>query len=156
MNPVTSHTAEKLVTALEVCMRIHRNDRDRKGMPFVFHAIRVMNRQHTMERKIIALLHDTVENHPESMTLERIESLFGTSIRHSVGALTRKHDEAWDAYIDRILTNEDAAMVKLADLEDNMDPRRMDERAAKKTYDAYFTAHSRICHQYNIYPYLRV
>ena len=156
MNPVTSHTAEKLMCALEICMRVHRDDRDRRGMPFVFHSIRVMNRQQTMERKIIALLHDTVESHPESVSLAELESLFGESICASVQALTCQPGEAWDGYIERLLTDEDAAMVKLADLEDNMDPRRMDEKAAKKTYDKYFAAHSRICDTYSIYPYLRV
>ena len=156
MNPVTSDTAEKLMVALEICMRVHRNDRDRRGMPFVFHAIRVMNKQQTIERKIIALLHDTVEGHPELMSLDEVESLFGKAIRDSVLALTCQSNESWDAYIQRLLTDEDAAMVKLSDLEDNMDPRRMDEKSARKTYDKYFVAHSTICDAYNIYPYLRV
>ncbi len=156
MNPVTASSAEKLMTALEMCMRVHRDDRDRRGMPFVFHAIRVMNKQQTVDRKIIALLHDTVECHPERMDLDTVESLFGAPIGSSVRALTRQSGEHWDAYMERLLTDEDAAMVKLADLEDNMDPRRMDEQSARKTYDKYFAAHSRICNEYDIYPYLRM
>lgn len=156
MNPVTAQSADKLMVALEMCMNVHRDDRDRRGMPFVFHAIRVMNKQQTMERKIVALLHDAVEDHPDVLSIETVEELFGKTIADAVRALTKQSSESWDGYIDRLLLNEDAAMVKLADLEDNMDPRRMDAKAAKKTSDKYFAAHSRICEAYDIYPYLRM
>lgn len=156
MNPITTQAADTLMTALEMCIRIHRDDRDRGGMPYVFHLLRVMSKQRTMERKIIALLHDSVENHSDTFNLQEITTTFGPDISAAVDALTRRSGEAWEEYIKRILENENASFVKLADLEDNMDPRRMDEKSAKKVHDQYFAAHKKICTKYGIFSHLRV
>jgi hypothetical protein len=43
----------------------------------------------------------------------------------AVDALTRRDDETYDAFIARLAGNPLAARVKLADLEDNLDLRRL-------------------------------
>lgn len=141
--------------ALALCTEVHMDDLDRNGMPYVLHPIRVMEKQETMDRKIIALLHDAVEMHPEKISFSEIRLRFGPSIEHSVRALTRNTEESWDDYVDRIIQDEDAAIVKIADLEDNMNPRRMDARAAEKTGAVYIHAYRKICKTYGIIPYLR-
>lgn len=76
---------------------------------------------HSLEGEIIvALLHDVVED--TSITIEDIEKEFGRRVAKSVGVLTRKPEETYMEYIDRIIESHDmvAMCVKFADLEDHL------------------------------------
>ena len=62
----------------------------------------------------------------------------------ALDCVTRREDESWDSYIDRVSMNPIAIKVKLADLTHNMDLRRISNPCAndyaridryKKTYD---------------------
>ena len=139
-----------LARALHICIDVHKDDRDSSNMPYALHPIRVMQKQETMACRIVALLHDTIEMHPERISAEQIRREFGESIFKSVVAITQKGNEQWNVYIDRILQNKDAALVKLADLEDNMNPRRMDDQAVLKLKNFYLPAHHFICKEYQI------
>lgn len=153
MNPMSPPLADLLMKALLICIDVHKEQRDRRGMPYVFHPIRVSEKQITMERKIIGLLHDTIEG-PGGISIEYIGDTFGPAIAASVAALSRRDGESWDAYMNRVLEDKDASMVKLADLEDNMSPARLDKKALRKATEVYFDAYSRICDKYNINAYL--
>ena len=73
--------------------------------------------------KVIALLHDVLED--TAVKYETLENLFGKRIADAVDALTRKDGEAYEAFIDRVCRNDLARLVKLADLEHNMDLSRI-------------------------------
>jgi (p)ppGpp synthase/HD superfamily hydrolase len=76
---------------------------------------------------IVALLHDVVEDN-EAWTLERLTAVgFSQEVVTAVDALSRRSDESYEAFIERIRPNPLAVRVKLADLRDNMNPLRLEK-----------------------------
>lgn len=57
---------KNISTLLEKALRIatdtHINQVDKAGSPYIFHPIRVSNRCSTDDERIVALLHDTIED----------------------------------------------------------------------------------------------
>lgn len=108
--------------ALNICVKQHCMQRDKCGKTYAFHPIRVSEKMNSATEKICALLHDILEDtdYPASGIVE----IFGNEIFEVVFALTRQEDEKYFDYIDRVKSNDIAIKVKLADLEDNMDPTR--------------------------------
>lgn len=73
--------------------------------------------------QVVALLHDTVED--SDLTLDELAQLgFHGDVVASVDALTLRDDEPAEEYYARITPDCLAVVVKLADLDDNTDPRR--------------------------------
>ncbi len=112
--------------ALEFAMNKHKGQLDKGGAPYIGHVIRVAERVKSDEEKIVALLHDVVED--TNTTLEDIKSLgVGEEIIKAIDLLTHKKDADYDEYIRNIAGNALAKSVKLADLADNSDPKRMEK-----------------------------
>lgn len=131
--------SDMVATALMLAHSAHADDFDRAGMPYLFHVMRVADKQVTPARKVIALLHDTVEH--KKLTLEEISGIFGYAITISIEALTQMENEDYlQKYVQRIVKNRDACWVKLADIEDNTRVDRVDAKAAKK-FELYKRAH---------------
>lgn len=86
--------------------------------PYIVHPIRVSERVATDHQKICALLHDVVEDTPT--TLDEIEKEFGIMVRDTIDCLTHRKGESYNDYITRILTDENAVRVKIADICDNL------------------------------------
>lgn len=70
--------------------------------------------------ELIALLHDVVED--GHYTLDQAIRMFNLSesSAETLDKLTRKPGEVYDEYIDRVMTDDMAVEIKLADLRDNM------------------------------------
>ena len=82
-----------------------------------------MMKQCDQAAQIVAVLHDVLED--SSVTLAELRAGgYPDEICEAVDCLTRRPGEAYDAMIARVARNPLARKVKLADLEDNMDPRR--------------------------------
>jgi len=112
--------------AIQLAWEAHQGQKDRYGEPYILHPLRVMDRVPGREGKIIALLHDVVED--SNLTLENLrEAGFSVEILNSVEALTKRPGEEYTRYIQRVARNKLTIEVKLADLEDNMDLRRCKE-----------------------------
>ncbi len=112
--------------ALDIASWAHRDQKDKAGIPFFGHLARVTLACETDVAKIVALLHDVLEDTdetPESLEEKGVSEF----IVKSVVCLTRKPDESYDDFIKRLAPNPIAREVKIADLEDNMDVRRMPE-----------------------------
>jgi (p)ppGpp synthase/HD superfamily hydrolase len=115
-----------LEDAILLAVQAHHGQVDRIGRPYVLHVLRVMLRVQTDAERTVAVLHDLVEDTPH--TLEELQDLgYAPEIVHAVDCLTRRHDETYEAYVDRAATDPIARRVKLADLEDNMDLRRLED-----------------------------
>jgi len=70
------------------------------------------------------VLHDVVEDTP--WTLDGLRDAgFPSAVVHTIDCLTRRPDESYEAFVARTSTDAVAREVKLADLEDNMDIRRI-------------------------------
>lgn len=109
--------------AIDLATRLHRGQVDKYKLPYIVHVFGVAARCRTIEEKIVAFLHDTVED--EHITLRQLRALgFSDRILEAVDCLTRRKREGYSDFVERIAPNPLARIVKLADLEDNMDVRR--------------------------------
>lgn len=88
------------------------------GEDFVVHPIRVSERVKTDLQKVCALLHDVVEDTP--VEIEQIRSEFGHDVAYIVGLLTHRVGDTYEQYIERVLLNENARVIKVADICDNL------------------------------------
>ena len=112
--------------ALQIAVRAHKGQKDKAGHDYILHPIRVSERCDDPRAKIVALLHDTIEDTDVTADYLREEG-FTEEIVEAVLAMTRREGEEYDDYVRRAAQNELGRMVKRADLEDNMDIRRLPE-----------------------------
>ena len=113
-------------TALFLAMRIHAGQLDKGGEPYILHPIRVaMRLKHPMQR-VLALLHDVLEDASELTQpplRAEINAYFGSNCLGLVEKLTRG-EEKYEDYIAKLAVVDILRQVKLADLEDNLDEQR--------------------------------
>lgn len=110
--------------AIAIAVAAHAGQKDRYGSPYILHPMRLMMKGVSEEEMIIAVLHDVVED--TDWTFEGLKAEgFSQNIIEALDCLTRRDDETYDAYIERSAANKLARNIKLADLEDNMDIKRM-------------------------------
>lgn len=113
-----------LSTAIILATKAHDRQVDKLGQPYILHSLRVMQAMETEEERIVAVLHDVVEDTPLT-----IDDLYSYSLPQHLGAaidaLTRREGEPYlPDYITRVAANPLARKVKLADLADNLSPSR--------------------------------
>lgn len=113
-----------LTKAIEFAKTVFRDRRDEKGRPYIDHSMRVMDKMQTEEEKIVAILHDVVED--TEITLADLRALgLSREVMEALEILTRRKDMTYFDYIDDIHCNELASRVKIAEIEDNMDVTRV-------------------------------
>jgi len=120
---MTQTTDAALVEAIILATRSHQGQVDKGGQPYILHPLRVMLACQTEQERIAAVLHDVMEDCDVSWVT--IARQFGDVIADAVAALTREKDESYTSFIKRCAANRIARTVKLADLADNMDIRRL-------------------------------
>lgn len=115
---------EQFQIALELAVEKHKNQTDKAGNPYILHPLHVMENVNSKEGKIIAILHDIIE---DTDVTEDYLLKIGLSKRivDAVVALTRSEDMDYQEYIKNLSSNPLAKEVKLADLEHNMDLKRL-------------------------------
>ena len=101
----------------------HRGQVDKAGEPYILHVLRVIVRQTDEPARIAAALHDVMEDSATSLS-DLDNAGYSQEIRDAVDCLTRRAGESYEDMITRVAANPLARRVKLADLEDNLDPRR--------------------------------
>ena len=110
--------------AIELAKQHHKGQTDKAGKPYINHPLRVMNQMKSEDEKIVAVLHDIVEDTDISLNDLRNEG-FSEEVVSAVECLTKQDGENYDSYIERISFNPLAVKIKLADLEDNRDLTRL-------------------------------
>jgi (p)ppGpp synthase/HD superfamily hydrolase len=113
-----------LEQAITIAVTAHRGQRDKAGQPYILHPLRVMQHCATDEERIVAVLHDVLEDTEVTASDLRREG-FDEDIIEALACLTKVQDEAYDAFISRVMTNPLARRVKVNDLLDNMDCTRL-------------------------------
>lgn len=130
-----------LEVAIILAVRAHKGQVDKGGEPYILHPLRVMMRMGTDEERVVAVLHDALED--TTLTTEDLRSAgFSEMIIGALEALTRRENEHGVGikevylaeFIPRIAKNSLARAVKLADLEDNMDPNRAPPNETDNAY----------------------
>ena len=113
-----------LEQAISIASLAHEGQLDKGGEPYILHPLRVMMKFKDEKQRIVAVLHDVIED-----TIITIQDLSDQGLSYElikiILTLTRRKDESYDEYINRICFDELAIQVKLADLEDNMDMSRI-------------------------------
>jgi len=114
-----------IAKALEIAQNAHAQQIDKTGVPYLLHVMRVMHRGQTEDEKISGLLHDVVED--SATTFEDLQKAgFPDHIIAALRCLTKtSENENYEEFIRRVKGNALAVRVKLNDLEDNMDIRRL-------------------------------
>ena len=134
-----------LELALQIAVKAHAGQKDKSGEPYIFHPIRVMQRCSTPKGKVVALLHDTVED--TDVTFEELEAAgFDSGTIDTLRLVTHETGVPYDDYIDALVHDPVAVEVKIADLEDNSDIRRLKEIGAKdvERLKKYLRTHRRL------------
>ena len=114
-----------LERAIEIAQEAHKGVKDRGGHDYINHPIRVMHAMSNDQEKIVAILHDVVED--SDWTFERLkEEGFEDSVIESLRCVTKySEEEDYQEFIRRAATNKIATKVKMADIEDNLDLSRL-------------------------------
>ena len=112
--------------AIAIATEAHKEQIDKTGAPYIGHVTRVMQAGNTIDEKIVGILHDLVED--TDWTFEQLKAEFPKHIVDAIKCLTKtSDDEPYDEFIKRVMTNHIAIKVKINDLTDNMDIRRLPE-----------------------------
>lgn len=112
--------------ALEIVNVLFDNDTDKGGYPYLNHLMKVYKNVSSEEEKVIALLHDVIED--KDVTKEDMMDIgFPKKIVEDVQSLTRSKKDEYQVYIDKLikLGSVEALHVKIADLKHNMDLSRI-------------------------------
>jgi (p)ppGpp synthase/HD superfamily hydrolase len=113
-----------LENAIAIAVDAHRGQKERNGQPYIMHPLRVMQGVQTEEEKIVALLHDLIEDTKWTCAM-LAERGFPKHLLDALDCVTNPKGESYQAFILRSASTPIARRVKLADLEDNMDIRRL-------------------------------
>jgi (p)ppGpp synthase/HD superfamily hydrolase len=116
--------------AISIAAQAHKGQQDKAGAPYLLHPLRMMLRMNSETAMMAAVLHDVVED--TDWTLERLhEAGFSAEVIEAVDCLTHREGESYEEFVERVRTNPIARQVKIADLEDNMNIRRIGQLGAK-------------------------
>lgn len=120
----------------------HKDQKDKIGEPYILHPIRVMLACNDTISRMVAILHDVIE---DTGLTEEVLKVLGLPIVviDAVVAMSKVSGEDYWEYLRRVKANEVARRVKIADIRDNMSPARLyqlshrtRERLERKYIDA--------------------
>lgn len=116
---------EKTKRAMKLCFEAHREQRDKGGLPYVFHPFHLAEQMPDEDSTVVALLHDVMED--SDYTAADIRKMgFGDAVMDALALLTHDKAEPYMDYVARVRENPIARAVKLADLRHNSDLSRLD------------------------------
>lgn len=125
-----------------ICVTSHAGQRDKAGQAYFQHPMRVAMRCRTPEERIVALLHDVIEDCGVS-TDDLLREGFPREIVECVLSVTKIPGESYMDFVARAKRDPIGHIVKLHDLEDNLDVFRLNEISPEmaRRYNKYLTAH---------------
>jgi (p)ppGpp synthase/HD superfamily hydrolase len=120
-----------LERAIAIAAQAHAGQLDKAGVPYILHPLRVMLQMDTDDERIVAALHDVVEDCDE-WTLARLrEEGFSDAIVRAIASVTKHKPEkemSWDEYAGFVrgaAADPIGRRVKRADMLDNCDLSRI-------------------------------
>lgn len=128
-----------LSEAIILATKKHKGQYDKANKPYILHPLRVMNKIscndeiQELKAKIGAVLHDVIED--TDVTKEfLLKEGFPEDIVEAIVLVTKEEGYNKKDYFTRIKYNNLAKLIKLSDLEDNMDLNRLD-KVTEKDYN---------------------
>lgn len=132
--------------AVRIATQVHCGQVDKCGAPYIGHPLRVMEMGRNEDECILGVLHDVVEDGATSFE-DLLAEGFPPHIIDALRCITKlSPDEPYDKFIARVKRNPLAVAVKLNDLTDNMDIRRLPYLSDKdiKRLKRYLKAYKRL------------
>lgn len=130
-----------LTQAVRIAAEVHGAQRDKAGEPYLMHVFRVADAMQTDEERVVAILHDAIEDAPDRNEIGlRIFECYGEDVSEAVDMLTHYPSLSYLDYIRRLAKNPLAVKVKLADIQDNRKPerlRKLPRAECDRLYDKY-------------------
>ena len=110
---------------VDFMLKKHSGQKDKSGKPYIQHPMFVSSHCKTYEAKVVALLHDVLED--TDATIEDLKKIgLGQKEIDAIVLLTKPEKEDYMHYVKRVAQNPIAREVKMADLTHNMDLTRLD------------------------------
>ena len=123
-----------LAKAIELAVRKHAAQEDKPGLPYVMHPLRLMERVEGTDAKMVAVLHDVVED--TNVTADDLRGLgFSEAVVAGVLSVSRQKGETYTDFVLRCKADPIGRRVKLADLIDNFNLPRTYVRIEKLDKD---------------------
>lgn len=117
--------------AIALASMAHIGQVDKGGKNYILHPIKVMMLLQSEDEQVAGVLHDIVED--SEFTMETLKDYFekrGLRISENtlsgIDAVTHRKGECYSDYLDRIKKDPIGRKVKLADLTDNMNIKRIE------------------------------
>lgn len=115
---------QTLERAIAIAATAHAGQVDKGGAPYILHPLKVMLRMTTLEERIVAVLHDVVEDCGISLDDLRKEG-FSEAVLSAIQSVTKVPGESYEDFVERAAQNPIGRVVKLADLQENSDLSRI-------------------------------
>lgn len=120
-----------LENAIHIAVSAHTGQFDKGGNPYILHPLYVMMQMDTDDERIIAILHDVIED--TKVSIEYLQSQgFPKDILDDLLLLTHNKNVPYETYIMNIKTSKRATKIKLADIKHNCDFTRMHDICEKQ------------------------
>lgn len=135
-------SAKLLDKAAQICVTKHAGQRDKMGCAYFQHPMRVAMRCNTDEEKMVALLHDTIEDTDVTAEYLLAEG-FPQKVVDGILSVTKRDGESYEDFVARAKQNPLGRVVKLHDLEENLDIFRLDSVSPDMAsrFSKYLAAH---------------
>jgi (p)ppGpp synthase/HD superfamily hydrolase len=104
--------------ALQIAAKAHEGQRDKEGLPYILHPLRVMATVTGEDAQIVAVLHDVIED--TAVTADDLRAAgFSPAVVAAVERVTHRKGQPYADYVVGCKSDDVARRVKLADLTDN-------------------------------------
>ena len=118
-----------ILRAYKIACQLHAGQTDKAGRPYIEHLTRVLLRVQMdggdRFQQIAALLHDSIED--EKTTADELLALgVPSEAVVLVQALTKREEQSYEDYLRGLIGRYRVVTVKMADLDDNSDPERLE------------------------------
>ena len=101
--------------AMKICFQAHKEQKDKGGIPYVFHPFHVAEQMDTETETCVALLHDVIED--TGWTLNQIAAEgFPSDVLNALELMTHDSGVQYLDYVQKLSVNPIAKKVKMADL----------------------------------------
>lgn len=126
LHPVGLKYTDLTKRAMIICFEAHRYQKDKSGLPYVFHPFHLAEQMETEEEICVALLHDVVED--SDYTFADLENAgFPLSVLEALKLMTHDPAVPYLDYVLQIRSNSIARKVKMADLLHNSNLSRLNQ-----------------------------
>lgn len=144
MNLKRAGAPGSLVRAISIAVEAHAGASDNAGAPYILHPLRVMLAVQGDMARTVAVLHDVVEDCPYWSFDTLAAEGFQNDVLVALAAVTKRADEEGQvddppdlklakylAFVGRASAHPVGRIVKRADLDDNLDVRRLPQLTDK-------------------------